>query len=254
MCIRDRDIVRFTNTLSVTYPAVVGEVNPVDFIAIEALRVFLPSVYDALRNHPEHFAGHRSVSQYTDRDDQMRKAFHDSWLNKLPESQRGHVFALMQRIFPKLEQSIYGYEWIPEWRKKQRACVPEIFPIYFRLSIPIGTVRRSEIINLLAVASTPKLLARALIDASFEKRPDGLSKVRVLLEHLMDYVGAEIQEEHKSTFINVLLDIGDQLILENDVKGTFDFGNESRVCRIVYHLLKRIDNNNRCLLYTSRCV
>lgn len=243
-----RDIVRFTNTLSVTYPAVVGEVNPVDFIAIEALRVFLPSVYDALRSHPEHFAGHRSVSQHSGQDDLARKAFHDSWLNKLPDTQRSNVFALMQRIFPKLEQSIYGHEWVAEWRMRQRACVPEIFPIYFRLSVPNGTVRRSEIINLLALASTPELLARALIDASFEKRPDGLSKVRVLLEHLMDYVGAEIQEEHKLTFINVLLDIGDQLILENDVKGTFDFGNESRVCRIVYHLLKRIDNNNRLLV------
>lgn len=234
-----RDIVRFTNTLSVTYPAVVGEVNPVDFIAIEALRVFLPSVYEALRSHPEHFAGHRPVSQYSGQDDQARRAFHDSWLNKLPETQRSNVFALMQRIFPKLEQSIYGHEWVTEWRKRQRACVPEIFPIYFRLSVPEGTIRRSEILNLLTL--TPNLLATALVSASKETRPDGLSKVRVLLEHLMDYVEAEIPASDIPKFINVLLDIGDQLIIENDVKGTFDFGNESRVCRILYHLLKRID-------------
>ena len=44
-----RDIVRFTNTLSVTYPAVRNEVNPVDFIALEALRVFLPNLYDVIR-------------------------------------------------------------------------------------------------------------------------------------------------------------------------------------------------------------
>jgi predicted KAP-like P-loop ATPase len=35
-----RDIIRLTNALSVTYPAVVGEVNPVDFIAVECLRVW----------------------------------------------------------------------------------------------------------------------------------------------------------------------------------------------------------------------
>lgn len=37
-----RDIVRVINTLSVTYPATVGEVNPVDLIALEFLRVFEP--------------------------------------------------------------------------------------------------------------------------------------------------------------------------------------------------------------------
>lgn len=240
-----RDIVRFTNTLSVTYPSVVSEVNAVDFIAIEALRVFSPIAYEALRSHPEHFAGHRVVSQYSDQDDQARKAYHDSWLNKLPESQRGHVFALMQRIFPKLEQSIYGADWIPKWRSKQRACVPEILPIYFRLSVPVGMVRRSEMQELLSRAATPSLLGNTLILAALESRPDGLSKVRVILERLMDYVELEIPTTDIATFINVLLDIGDRLILASDVKGTFDFGNESRVTRIVYHLLKRIDKPQR---------
>ena len=44
-----RDIIRLTNTLSVTYPAVKGEVNPVDFIAVETLRVFCPLAYDIIR-------------------------------------------------------------------------------------------------------------------------------------------------------------------------------------------------------------
>ena len=46
-----RDVVRFTNTLSVTYPAVCGEVNPVDFIALEAIRNFLPDLYDIIRKN-----------------------------------------------------------------------------------------------------------------------------------------------------------------------------------------------------------
>lgn len=246
-----RDIVRFTNTLSVTYPSVIGDVNPVDFIAIEALRVFFPNVYDALRNNPEHFAGHRSTSQNESQEEQLRNAFYDSVIKNIPDNYTNSIFALLQRIFPKLENSIYGYEWIPEWRKKQRACVPEIFPIYFRLTVPIGTVRRSEILELLALASTPDLLSKKLVDATLETRSDGLSKARVLLENLMDYVETEIPANSITTFINVLLDIGDQLILESDVKGTFDFGNESRVSRVVYHLLKRIDKDERSVILSA---
>src|SRR5690606_40618583 len=46
-----RDVVRFTNTLAVTYPAVRGEVNAVDFIALEALRVFLPGIHFRSEEH-----------------------------------------------------------------------------------------------------------------------------------------------------------------------------------------------------------
>lgn len=50
-----RDIVRLTNSLRVTYGAVRGEVNVVDFVALEGLRVFEPQVYDSIRVRPDMF-------------------------------------------------------------------------------------------------------------------------------------------------------------------------------------------------------
>jgi predicted KAP-like P-loop ATPase len=239
-----RDIVRFSNTLSVTYPSVAGEVNPVDFIAIEALRVFLPSVYDVVRSNPDQFAGHRSDT-YGANDENTRKKFHDAWLSEVPEERRASTMALMQRIFPKLENTIYGADWVVKWRRDQRVCVPALFPTYFRLAVPPGEIRRSEMIALLALVDTPEQLGQALVDAAHEKRPDGVSRVRALLERLMDYVERDIPEHHIPTVINVLLDVGDSLVLPDDERGTFDFGNESRVRRVVYHLLKREEQPQR---------
>jgi predicted KAP-like P-loop ATPase len=42
---KPRDIVRLVNALTVTFPAVKGEVNVVDFVALETLRVFCPVAY-----------------------------------------------------------------------------------------------------------------------------------------------------------------------------------------------------------------
>lgn len=240
-----RDIVRLTNTLLVTYPSVVGEVNPVDFIAVEALRVFLPSVYDVIRSNPDQFAGHRSTNSFGTGEDAARKAFHDSWLKEVPDERRASTMALMQRIFPKLENMTYGAEWVADWRRSQRVCVPELFPIYFRLSVPLGAVRRSEMVALLALVDTPELLGHAFVRATKETSPNGISKARALLERLMDYVEKDIPEKHIPTFINVLLDVGDDLVLARDAQESFDFGNESRVRRIVYHLLKRVDPDQR---------
>lgn len=243
-----RDVVRFTNTLAVTYPSVRGEVNPVDFIALEALRVFLPGLYNEIRTNPDKFTGHRSLERQGTQSEEARKKFQLAWLQEIPEELKSSTLDLVQRIFPKLDQSIYGPDWLKQWRKSLRACHPDLFPIYFRLSVPLGAIRRSEMLAVLRLAETPAALGEILVHAAHERRPDGLSKGRVLLERLMDHVEEDIPAEHIPAFIDVLLNIGDELLVESDEQGFFDFGNESRVARIVYHLLKRLDKAARSLV------
>jgi len=239
-----RDVVRFTNTLAVTYSAVRGEVNAVDFIALEALRVFIPDLYEVIRSNPERFAGHTRDSQYDD-NERDKAEFHSAWRNNLPERLRGNAQSLIERIFPKTENSIYGSDWLTEWRRNLRACHPDIFPIYFRLAVPPGGIRRSEMEAILALAGTPAEFGQALICAKAEKRPDGLSKARAILERLMDHVEKDIPDEHIPLVIQSLFDIGDSLIDPADERGAFDFGNVSRASRPVYHLLKRLPAEQR---------
>jgi predicted KAP-like P-loop ATPase len=239
-----RDVVRFTNTLSVTYPSVRGEVNPVDFIALEALRVFLPSLYDVIRTNQDKFSGHSRDNRY-EGDQKAITAFHEQWVQALPESLRLSTKALLERIFPKIGQMGYGADWLAQWRRVLRACHPDVFPTYFRMTVPPGAVRRSEMLALLSLAETPSALGDALVQATSVKRPDGLSKARALLERLMDHVEEDIPDAHIPVFIGVLLDIGDSLVLDSDERGSFDFGNASRVTRVVYHLLKRVDRTQR---------
>lgn len=239
-----RDVVRFTNTLSVTYPAVRGEINPVDFIALEALRVFLPSLYDIIRTNQDKFSGHSRDNRY-DGDKRAIESFHEQWAQALPERLRSSTRDLLERIFPKIGQMGYGADWLTQWRRSLRACHPDVFSTYFRMTVPPGAVRRSEMLTLLNLAEAPAALGDALVQATSVKRPDGLSKARALLERLMDYVEKDIADEHIPVFISVLLDIGDSLVLDSDERGSFDFGNESRVTRVVYHLLKRVDRTQR---------
>jgi len=248
-----RDIVRITNTLAVTYPAVRGEVNPVDFIALEVLRVFLPSLYDVIRTNQDKFSGHSRDNRY-DGDQRAIAAFHEQWAQALPETLRSSTKALLERIFPKIGQMGYGADWLAQWRRGLRACHPDVFPTYFRMTVPPGTVRRREMLALLSLAETPAALGEALVQATSEKRPDGLSKARALLERLMDHVEKDISDAHIPVFIGVLLDIGDSLVLDSDERGSFDFGNESRVTRVVYHLLKRVDRTQRHALLKSAIV
>ncbi|RDC64619.1 hypothetical protein AHMF7616_03235 [Adhaeribacter pallidiroseus] len=53
--------VRYGNTLSFSLPLLKGEVNYVDLLLVEALRVFYPEMYEFARNQPEYFIGHYEV-------------------------------------------------------------------------------------------------------------------------------------------------------------------------------------------------
>ncbi len=235
-----RDIVRLTNTLSITYRSVVGEVNPVDFIAIEAIRVFLPSLYHTIRSHSTLFAGHRdhsaSASEKAD-----RQTFHEAWKDALPEEHRNSASELMKRLFPKLEDTIFGSDWLSGWRKELRICHPEVFPVYFRLSLPPGSISRRELLEIISSMATPESFKEHLLRLRAEKRPDGHSRVGAFLERLRDHTGKDIPASVVPGAIGVFLDTGDALIDPSDEQGMLSIGNALRTSFLVEKLLNRVE-------------
>lgn len=243
-----RDVVRLTNALSVTYPAVIGEVNPVDFIALECLRVFLPSVYDSIRTAPEEFAGHKSPDEH---EKQAALKFHEAWLADVPEPLKKSTKRLLQRLFPRLESvwsnMHYGGDALLPWRRKLRICAgDDIFQAYFRLSLPPGAVSKADVDALLAAATDPSNFAVLLRAAKEQKLSSGISKARALLERIMDFVPEEMTAEHAAPVIIALFTVGDELLLASDENdGLFGSGNEVRMARIGHHLLKKVDPGQR---------
>lgn len=249
-----RDVVRLTNVLSATYSAVVGEVNAVDFIAIEALRVFLPSVYDAIRTAPGEFTGYARLSGYDAGEVKQRaQAFHESWLKTVSEPLQASTKDLVERLFPRLE-SVWGnmhYEAdsVGEWRRQLRICAPEVFPTYFKLSLSQNAVSRAEIDALLATTQSSASFAKVLEAAAGVKGADGVSKVPALLDRFMDHVAKEVDAADVQPIIEALFDVSDQLLSREDRDaGMFGLGNETRVGRIAYHLLKKVEPAQRAAL------
>jgi len=241
-----RDIVRLTNTLSVTYPATKGEVNPVDFIAIETLRVFCPLVYDIIRRNPEAFTGHANT---TDNMEDI-KSFHNSWIKQVQVEDREPIKRLLMRIFPKLEavwrNTYHGADWESTWRKQLRVCSADIFPIYFRLAIPEGSISNTEMKAVLNLASDAKAFGAKLVELANQKRPDGTTRVCAFLERLEDYTKKEIPQDCIPSILQALFDVGDQLLRpEDELRGMFGFGNDIRIGRIIWQLLSRLEEPER---------
>lgn len=238
-----RDVVRLANVLSVTYSAVCDEVNPADFIAIEALRVFLPSVYDAIRTSPEQFVGQSNIGTY-DRGEskQAALAFHDGWLSSVPKHLQASTKDMVRRLFPRLDSvwanMYYAGNSATEWRRELRVCSPDIFPAYFRLSLPQNAVSRLDIDAFLRAKHSSGAIADLLRRASIHKSANGFSKASALLERLGDHVGHDIVGADVEAFVQALHEMGDELLVEGGSnQGVFGFDDELRITGLTSHLL-----------------
>jgi predicted KAP-like P-loop ATPase len=101
-----RDVVRLTNAISVTWSAIAGEVNLGDFVGVEAMRVFQPELYRAIRANKQQLcelpsmSAHRNVEQEAKDADRVL-------LYGVRESDHLHYRKVIERLFPAM-QSVWG--------------------------------------------------------------------------------------------------------------------------------------------------
>lgn len=243
-----REIVRLINVLRATYPAVKGEVNPVDFIAIEAFRVFRPEIYYIIRTNENFLTG---ASDSSERNSQEKyPEIYKSWINQVPERDQKAVERMLIRLFPRFERLfnniIYSSDFSSTWRKNLRICSPEIFPVYFRFNVSEDSITASEMQMLLNASHDSIDFGQKLLNYSSQIRRDGTTRLRAILERFEDYTKEDIPTQNIELIIFALFKVGDELLKkEDDRRGMFDFGNDMRIGRIVYQLLSRLEEEQR---------
>jgi predicted KAP-like P-loop ATPase len=205
-----RDVTRYLNTLRFGFELVKNEVNVVDFLAITAIQVFVPEVYYGIRDNKDFFTGVYSYYGEPDESKEKAKKYCDEIISKGKDVPPEVLKDLLIKLFPKLE-SIYGnnnfgQEELRNWRKDCRICSPDIFDMFFRLSLPKGELSQREIKRILSLGNNSEPFAQALLNLEEEK-------VSRFLERLEDYAlsDAYIPQENIEPIITALMDAGDSL-------------------------------------------
>ena len=119
-----RDVKRYINSLKFNFSLIHHkdsiELSPVDFIALEAVRVFAPGVYDAMRGESRLLTETNDGSTRHD-DEQERKQHVDVIINKADERLRESVKEIMLHLFPQIRrlysktEGHYGSSWQEKW-------------------------------------------------------------------------------------------------------------------------------------------
>ncbi|MCP4745646.1 MAG: hypothetical protein GY874_05815 [Desulfobacteraceae bacterium] len=239
-----RDVKNYVSSLefniSQMYQDEVMEVNPIDFFAIEVIRVFAPDFYWFMRDKNTLFTS-------TDRNDRtsvannLRKDGIERISNKLPNGIKESVLELIKKLFPQIDgvfqsgYSTYGNDWQRSWSNDLRVCATKNFDSYFTL-IPGGDeeeLSQFEIENILSKTNSEKEFEKIL------REHINSGKIRKTLQRIQDFTDDQnhIPQGNVKNVVRVLFNISDDLPAERS--GMMDFGADMDSMRIIYQLLKR---------------
>lgn len=216
-----RDVFRYVNAFSITWPAVAGEVDLGDFVALEAYRLFHPRIYQGIRDNSAMLL---QATQPWGNQKELAAAADQALLASAEDKVRFRRGIM--RLFP-LTESVWsnvlhgGIE--QEWRRQRRVSSREHFASYFRFSVSDGNLSHAALDAILANASDPQWVADRMVAASKEIRRNGQSRVPALLNGLMLHAG-EVDLEKAAAMLTGLFSVADVIDTENDQAKGFDVG------------------------------
>jgi len=160
-----RDSIRFANSVSITLPAIWEEVNPVDFVALEALRLKCPLLHEQLyrdrwlllneaRSDMELMR--RALNQEEPDREGHAKAF-GVLLQLAPVRHQDAARAVLVELFPQLsrledEHRPWESPQETEWSLDRRVCSTDHFESYFLLTTRERVVSERELGEIIALA------------------------------------------------------------------------------------------------------
>lgn len=208
-----RSIVRLTNALRVTYPPIRNEVNPMDFVALEAIRIFQPDCYERIQKDDEKFFGH--ASQIWEHQRTELAAYHMSWINDLKGSQKEAIKKIIKSLFPVVASVLNSQDSIDchdqhQSRRELRICCPEFFSRYYWMTVPQESISAEEFEKISLAFSNREQFVTELLNIANNGQL-GLTKFNFLMQKMIDH-SQDIPKKSISDIIKAIYHVHDQII------------------------------------------
>ncbi len=142
-----RQAKRLQNALTFALPLLRGEVNPVDQLLIESLRVFYPQSYVTIRDNSDVFlrTGKEVYRAESPEGRQRARGIIELGMANLGGEEQEGVKNVLQALFPRvkgiLANSAYEPRAVSEWESEKRICSESYFWRYFRYTVPSGDMK-----------------------------------------------------------------------------------------------------------------
>lgn len=239
--------IRYGNSLSFAIPLLKGEINHVDLMLIEAIKIFYPRHYDFIKTNPHYFTSSYSTHRnYNSQDVDTRKKELSEQLDNLSsdltKKEKEAIFSLLKSLFPRLEEAFHNrfqHEGAKQWTKEKRIVSTSYFKRYFSYAVMDGELSDVEFEDFMNSLNTidRKEIVIAIRELVKKSSPETfLFKARTFEEDL-DW--KSVQNLSLS-----IANMGDTFPKGGSFFAFAMDGAQSQASIFIYNLLKNHDNND----------
>ncbi|MCH5434346.1 KAP family NTPase, partial [Leptospira interrogans serovar Canicola] len=237
-----RNIRRYMNNFRFNFTHLLNEdilkVNPIDLIALEAIRIFEPDYYDFMKVHDYVFISLGSYRYDLSTKDERKENFENSLSIVQNEKNRSSVERIVRRLFPQIDGLYTNTTYSnreSSWFSNLNICSPDRFGRYFTLlpGYDESELTELQIQTVLKSFSNLEMLEK-VFDDFLEER-----KFRLLLDQLQNYTSDEhyIKITDLKNLSIALFNALEKLEkIEDDL---YTFGPDSVVYYILVQIMKR---------------
>ncbi|WP_330301538.1 MULTISPECIES: P-loop NTPase fold protein [unclassified Streptomyces] len=157
-----RDVKRYLASVPLTVRSLGLEVNLVDVLALEALRVRYPAAHAMLHTATDLLTPAKTMYRPgTDRPTR-EKAFVEEFTGLL----NGHAQPVIRLLFPAADRIFggqnYGSDWIPTWERDRRVACSTVLDFYLHRQLPAGRAPAAFTDQVVACIGNESMLDEAL--------------------------------------------------------------------------------------------
>lgn len=234
-----RDVKLLVNSLEITLGNLsLPDVNPVDVIAVEAIRVFAPEIYSKMSANKDLFLG--NIFSLRENDAEKKKLVDqiiDESISDVDKKKKKDIAVkeITYKLFPKVSSGGYGgSDWEDVWLKEKRVTSHEKFPFYFQLGVPSGLISDAELESF--KESIYKSSAVEEIETILQSYDKDKKLSKFLAKFPLSVTG--LSKESLERLLLALWNIEEVIIFEDRQEADFFFDLRSRFMRAGYHLVK----------------
>lgn len=232
-----RDVRRYAAGVRSTVRALQDQVELVDVLALEAVRIFLPDVFQAVVKAQD---GLTQPANSYNRDDSPVLKQSVTAIVAAAGDKEEVARRLVRRLFPAglrhLENNHYGSDWMKTWLRSRQVAHIDILRLYLQWVAPESLTAFSDAERAYAVLDDAGALEHLLRSLA----PDRLEDVIAALENFEGEYPPSSVVPATTVLLNLLPEIP-----ERQARSPFAFDTRLVVVRVILRLLRQLDSPDK---------
>ncbi|WP_256807502.1 P-loop NTPase fold protein [Bradyrhizobium sp. Bra64] len=209
-----RDLFRLANAVKFSWPALQGEIDPGDLLAMEGIRLFDAEAFEWIRRNRDFLF---SEGAFMMSRDETRVAAVNRLKESLPEPKREHVMSLVKVLFPRSIKAFEDNKAMSEEAPAATAARRGVgyapgYDAYFGLHPSSDAIPKTVIDGIVANMSDASALRNAILPYIEKPSRSGQPAIGQLLEELRYRFYGHGRPQPTQELLAVLFEIGEKVL------------------------------------------